>query len=304
LAAIFLAASLLLVPVAGVRAHDVDSGDEGNKNGADAKAAETEEDSGPNKGRISLLVQNDFTNAYIFRGIMQERNGFIWEPWAEISMKLYEAEEGAIRGVSLGVGVWNSFQTRQTLATHSPANLYETDWYPMLGVDFSHGFSLLTTYYLYTSPNGGFDTVQEVDLKLGWDDSEVLGRAALNPTVTFALETDRTSFGDKRGTAAIVGIAPTLYQGDENMPVSLSVPIETGLSIDNYYEEPGRSNDTFGYLSWGLVASVPLGFVPKDYGSWSASIGGKGYYFSNALARVNSNDHLYPQVVGSLTVEY
>ena len=92
----------------------------------------------------------------------------------------------------------------------------------------------------------------------------MLGRAALNPSVTFAVETDRTS---SAGTAALVAVAPTLFEGDENLPVSLSVPIETGLSIDNYYEEPGRSNDTFGYLSWGLVATVPLGFVPKDYGS-------------------------------------
>jgi hypothetical protein len=304
LAAILFAASLVLVPVAGVRAHDVDSGEDGAQNAANAKAAETEEDEGPNKGRISLLIQNDFTNAYIFRGIMQERDGFIWEPWAEVSLSLYEAEEGAIRGVSLGMGVWNSFQTKKTLATHSPTNLYETDWYPMLNIDFAHGFSLLSTYYVYTSPNGGFSTVQEMDFKASWDDSEVLGRAALNPSVTFAIELDRTSFGDERGTGAIVGIAPTLYDGGEDVPLSLSLPIETGLSIDNYYEEPGRSNDHFGYLSWGLVASVPLGFVPEDYGSWSASVGGKGYYFSNALTRVNSDDRLYPQVVGSLTVEY
>jgi hypothetical protein len=303
-AAIVFAASLVLVSAAGVPAQAADTGEDGAQNAADAKPAATEEDEGPNKGRISLLIQNDFTNAYIFRGIMQERDGFIWQPWAEVSLSLFEAEEGAIRGVSLGMGVWNSFQTEKTLATHSPTNLYETDWYPMLNIDFAHGFSLLTTYYIYTSPNGGFDTVQEVAMKGSWDDSEALGRAALNPSATLVAETDRTSFGDKRGTAAILAIAPTLYDGGEDVPLSLSVPIETGLSLDNYYEEPGRSNKHFGYLSWGLVATVPLGFVPDDYGSWSASVGGRGYYFSNALTRVNSGDRLYPQVVGSLTVEY
>lgn len=295
-AAIVFAASLMLVAAAGVRAADVDS--------AEAKPAEAEEGEGPNKGRISLLIQNDFTNAYIFRGIVQERDGFIWQPFVEVSVSLFESDEGAIRGVSLGMGVWNSFHSKKTLATHSPTNLYETDWYPMLNIDFSRGFNLLTTYYVYTSPNGAFDTVQEVEMKGSWDDSEVLGRAALNPSVTFAVETDRTSFGDKRGSMVALGVAPTLYDGGEDFPLSISLPIETGISIDNYYEEPGRSNEHFGYLSWGVAATVPLDFVPKDYGSWSASVSGLGYYFSNPLTRVNSGDRLYPQVTGSLIVEY
>jgi hypothetical protein len=203
------------------------------------------------------------------------------------------------------MGVWNSIHSRKTLATHSPTNLYETDWYPMLSLDFPQGLSLSTIYYFYTSPNGGFDTVQELNFKLGWDDSEALGRFAMGPWVNVAIETERTNFGDDQGVGIQLGVGPTLYElENEQMPVTFSFPVELGLSADEYYEEPGRSNGHFGYLSWGLTASVPLTFVPKGYGSWSASVGGKGYYFSNALARVNSNDRLYPTVTGSLTIEY
>jgi hypothetical protein len=46
----------------------------------------------------------------------------------------------------------------------------------------------------------------------------------------------------------------------------------------NYYEfvDPSTGtleDDTFGYFDVGLVASVPLSFIPSDYGSWSASAG-------------------------------
>jgi len=268
-------------------------------------AGEAEKSEGPNRGRVSLLVQNDFTTAYFFRGILQERDGFIWQPYAEVSLNLYESETGFLRGVTPGMGVWNSFQSRKTLAEHSPTNLYETDWYPFLSVDLPHGVNFTTIYWIYTSPNGAFDTVQEVELDLAWDDSEMLGRWAMNPSVGFALETDRTSFGDKRGSAVVLGVEPTLYEFESEMfPLSFSLPVQLGLSIDNYYEEPGRSNDTFGYLSWGLTGNLPIPYIPEDFGAWSIKVNGTGYYFSNPLTRANRGDRLYPVVTGSLVLEY
>jgi hypothetical protein len=46
----------------------------------------------PNTGRLSLLLGNDFTTAYFFRGIVQERRGFITQPYAEVGLKLYEGK--------------------------------------------------------------------------------------------------------------------------------------------------------------------------------------------------------------------
>jgi len=42
----------------------------------------------PNKGLVSLSVGSDFTTAYFFRGILQERDGFIWQPYGEIGFSL------------------------------------------------------------------------------------------------------------------------------------------------------------------------------------------------------------------------
>jgi hypothetical protein len=281
----FLAATLALGLCVPAQAHE-----EGE--------AEDEEEVG---SRISGVMQIDFTNVYFFRGILNERDGFIAQPWAELYLNAFASDDGPIRDVTVGFGVWNSFHSEKTLATSSPSTLYETDWYPLLSVGLPYGLTWTTTYYFYTSPNGAFSTVEELNLKLAWDDSEVLGRWALAPWVNFAIETDRTSFGDREGVGVQLGVAPTLYElEDERFPVSFAFPVELGLTIDDYYEEAGRSEDTFGYLSWGLVASLPLSFVPKSFGEWAVSLAGKGFYFSDALERANKGDELYPVVTASL----
>src|SRR5512147_1578110 len=65
---------------------------------------------GPNRGRLSFSLTNDFTTAYFFRGILQERNGFIWQPSAELTFNLWKGD-GPLHSVALGMGIWNSFQT-------------------------------------------------------------------------------------------------------------------------------------------------------------------------------------------------
>ena len=57
-----------------------------------------EEDAGP-LSRFSGSMGVDFTNAYIFRGIVQEDAGFIAQPWAELRYNLYSSETGPIRDI-------------------------------------------------------------------------------------------------------------------------------------------------------------------------------------------------------------
>jgi hypothetical protein len=144
-----------------------------------------------------------------------------------------------------------------------------------------------------------------VDFLVGYDDKDLLGRWSMSPSVTFALETEGTSFGDKRGSFVGLGLEPTIWASEnENCPLSITFPMALGLSIDNYYEEPGRSNDHFGYLQWGLRVGMDLPFVPKEAGTWNFSVTGSGYYLGQSLKRANHDDQLQPQVVGSLAVSY
>lgn len=300
LASLVLAGALVGGFAGSVRAH-------GDDDDAPAKTESAKEEAkGPNTGRISLSITNDFTNIYMFRGIRQERNGFIWQPYIDVGLKLWESEDAPIRGVTLGMGVWNSFHSRKTLSRGSgPSNLYETDFYPSLTLDLPGGFQTAFTYYVYTGPNGSFNTVQEFDAAVSFDDSPYLKAFALNPSVTFALETEKTSFGSKRGSWVGPKIEPTLLniEGDK-LGLTVSAPIEAGFAIDNYYEEAGRHEKTLGYIAAGVTAAVPLQFIPSEFGAWSVAVTGRGYYLNNALSRANSNDRWYPQVVGSLIFEY
>lgn len=264
------------------------------------------DDEGPNTGRISLSITNDFTNTYMFRGIQQERDGFIWQPYVDVGLTLWDDEESAIKSVTLGMGVWNSFQTKKTLSRDSgPSNLYETDFYPSLTVGLPGNFETSVIYYVYTGPNGSFDTVQEVAFLVGYDDSDLLGRLAMAPTVTFALETEGTSFGDERGSFVGLGVEPVLWASEnEDFPLAIGLPLAVGLSIDNYYEEPGRSNDHFGYLQFGLTVGMDLPFIPEEAGTWNFSVTGNGYYLGQSLKRANDGDQLQPQVIGSLNISY
>ena len=264
------------------------------------EAAEAEEEESENP--FSGVLQADFTNAYFFRGILQERNSFIAQPWGELYFSLYDSEDCFIRNVTIGTGLWASFHADETLAEDGPKSLYEVDWYPLVSLEFPLGFSLTTTYYFYTSPNGAFDHVEELNLKLAWDDSETLGRFSLQPWVNLALETRRTSFGPERGEGWQMGIEPTLFEIPiENYPITATAPIELGLALDDYYEDDELDETTFGYVSFGVSASIPLEFIPA--GSWSFTLTGKALYLSNTLADTNGR-HWNPVGVASLGLEF
>jgi len=289
--AVLLVAALALAPFGALAAEEPEAG---------AREAEEEETS-----RISGIVQVDFTNAYFFRGIMQERDGFIGQPWGELYFNLFAADEGLIRDVTIGGGVWNSWQSEKTLREHSPGPLYETDWYPLFSVGFENDITFTLIYYFYSSPNGAFDTVEELNLKLEWDDSEVLGRWALAPWVNLAIETHLTSFGPDKGEGVQLGIEPTLWELDDDAyPLSFTIPAELGLAIDDYYEEDDGSENAFGYASVGLLASLPITAIPESFGAWTVSAGGKIFYLSETLQDVNRGDHVYPVVTASLGVEF
>jgi hypothetical protein len=277
-----------------------------------AAAEETEETQAIEKteaeeepeSRFSGIIQADFTNVYFFRGILNERNSFIAQPWGEVYYSVYDSEDCFIRNVTFGFGVWASFHAAETGAQDNPKSLYEVDWYPLVSLEFPQGFSLTTTYYFYTSPNDAFQRVEELNLKLAWDDSETLGRFSLQPWVNLALETSQTSFGPNRGEGWQMGIEPTLFEIPiENYPVTVTAPIELGLALDDYYEEDDGHETTFGYLSYGVSASVPLAFIPEAAGSWTFTLTGKGITLSDTLADVNGR-HWNPIGVASIGVEF
>jgi hypothetical protein len=127
----------------------------------------------------------------------------------------------------------------------------------------------------------------------------------MQPWINLAIETHRTSFGDEEGVGLQMGVAPTLFEiAHDSYPVTFSAPLEIGFAIDDYYEREDGDENPFGYLTFGLSASVPLAFMPESAGAWTFTLTGKGYYLSNTLAEANRGRSLYPVFTASVGVEF
>ena len=253
----------------------------------------------PNTGRLSFSGGADITTAYFFRGIMQERNGFIIQPYAEMGINLHK-DEGPFSGLSLIGGFWNSIHSEGTGATGSELRvLYEQDWYGGLQLQlFDNKVTSRAFYIAYTYPGGAFPTVQEVDISAALDDSEWLGAFAMKPSILFGFETENTAMGTERGQYMEIGVAPGFNIVDsESFPVTLTFPNKVGMSLDDYYEVSDSNEDFFGYYSGGAKLSFPLTFIPEDYGAWSASGGAQVYVLGSNTRDLNDRDGVW--VVGT-----
>ena len=234
-----------------------------------------------NTGKISFSAGIDFTNAYFFRGLKQENEGFISQPYAELTASLFDAPDAqGLTAVSFTIGGWNSLHTGPSGSDGPARNVrswYESDFYTGFGLTIDNweaGF----TYTSYMSPNDSFGSIQEISIGLTMDDSALLGTFSMAPHVLLAIELSGQADGSNSDTGEGVylelGVEPGLDVVDGN--IGLSFPITLGLSLSNYYEngmpvgvDPDPTfSDTFGFFSIGAAVSVPLAIMGDDYGNW------------------------------------
>lgn len=268
-------ASMLAMLAGGMLAGAAGAADEPSKtmehDGATAPAD-------PNTGALSISAGVDAVSEYWFRGIPQQDQGVILQPYATITASLWSNDEFSL---SAFVGVWNSVHSEHPGVT---GGWYEADWIFGASVGLPAGFTLTPSFIIYHSPNGAWVETQEMDLTLAYNDSPLWGEtgipgwAGLQPYATLAFETaggaDSLGKAGDLGTYVELGITPafTLIQS-KDYPVTLKFPLKVGLSIDSYYEYTDVSsgsaeNPTFGYFDGGIMAYVPLAFIPAEFGSW------------------------------------
>lgn len=243
-----------------------------------AAPVSAQDTAGQNAGAISVAGAIDFSNAYMFRGIVQETEGLIMWPYLDLGMTLYEGD-GGVSSFAINFGTWNSLHASSPSGTDNPRNgklWYESDFYAGFGLGFAGGVSTGVTYTAYTSPNDAFTTVKELAFKLEWDDSEASGSLAMNPWVLVAAEFDTDSARGQadgahhRGTYLELGVAP----GYAAPRWSVSVPLKVGLSIGDYYEHPDTDeDDRFGFASLAGIVTVPFTTMPTRFGTWDVHAG-------------------------------
>lgn len=257
-----------------------------------------------NAGRLSLDVGVDFATDYYFRGIIQETDDSIIQPYAEIGLNLYEGA-AALHSITGTLGIWNSFHGGASGAdgsgTTDPKFWYESDLYAGVAFGFADRFELGFSYILYTSPNGSFNDVGEWDISLSFDDSELLGALALAPSLTLAFEVDGTAFGPDEGTYLELGIEPgaTLLERSQ-VSVGVSVPLTLGLSLDDYYEDDDGDDEGFGFFDAGIAMALGFNGMPKSFGELSVTVAGHFLFLGDHLEAANNGDAF--KAIGSIGV--
>lgn len=235
-----------------------------------------------NSGKVAFSTGFDVTTEYWFRGLGQENQGLILQPWIDMTFELFSSDDLTLTG---SVGSWNS------LHDAVPGDAwYESDFYAGVGAEMG-AISVGASYIVLYNPAGGDIFAEEVDITLdidvtAWDLPE-----CLSPSITLAVETDGGSdAGTNKGTYLQIALEPTIEDvlGSGNAPVTLSIPMTLGLGLDDYYEDGMGNDDTFGFFDIGAVLSTPLsGLIPADYGSWTASIGVHAIFLGDSAENIS-----------------
>ena len=257
-------------------------------NAMPAIAADVDDPAEPvNQGRLSFSLGADITSAYFFRGYVQENQGFIFQPWAEMGVMIVEAVEDS-PGVSLVFGTWNSLHSEKTGATE--ANLrswYESDLYGGITLDWD-SFSLGASYTIYMYPNSDTNTVQEVAVSAGFSLPEdtifqkVLGDISLG----LHFEVDNSNVNTDEAIYMELGFGPSFDIFDGK--ATLTIPVALGFSLDDYYIDGSGDDDFLGYASVGADVAIPLGSGP--YGEWTLNAGVNLLFLGSAAEAANGGD--------------
>jgi hypothetical protein len=268
------------------------------------------EETAPNTGRVTLGLGVDWASAYYFRGIANVQNGGSnVQPYAEVGFKLLE-DVGPLTSLTISPGIWNNFQYGEEGRLVNPSDprfWFEADLYMKLTATWWEIFTTGVTYTYYTSPNDSFSTYADVGLSFGLNDAKWLGDFALNPSLLFAFETKGEAlFSDNfdKGIYMGIGLAPGYtFFADTPTPLNVSAPMTFGFSVKDYYTVNGK-DQTFGYFSGGPLFTVPLKFIPAEYGNWSLRAGVQFLVLNTNLKTVNTNDSFVPIGNVGLTMTY
>ena len=229
----------------------------------------------PNPGAITLTTGIDFPSVYFFRGIRQEAD-------PKLTMFAF-GDVGIALGsrASINFGVWNSLHTGSSGLDNDYVNNklhYEEDFYAALGLGFSKA-TFTTTYTAYTSPNGLFNTVQEIAFKVGVSHK-------IAPYFVLAQELGEfgADGGSNKGTYIELGVGPSWPLAGGK--ATIAIPIKLGLSANNYYELDGVDNK-FGFFDIGALLTVPITGIPASYGAWNFHVGGDAFAFGETTKAIN-----------------
>lgn len=242
-------------------------------------AAPVQAQEGPapvNTGKVSWTLGADVATQYWFRGMAQENQGLILQPYADVTFGLLGEGDFTLDAY---LGTWNSLHYDNPSSDGSSDAWFESDFFIGAAVGLPYGIALDVSYINLYNPAGGDIFAEEIDVAVSYDDTDLMDSLGvpftLSPYALVAFEFDGGSdAGNDEGTYLELGVEPRFALTDsEDYPLTLAIPVTAGFSIEDYYEDAAGDDDFFGFLDIGAVVSMPLSFIPADYGAWEASAG-------------------------------
>lgn len=242
----------------------------------------------PVQSKIHVFIQNEFSDKYLTpRGLLVENEGLVWQPLAILLVNLYSSDSGFLNDVTLAPGNWASVHSHRD--GPQLRNWNEDDPFIGLNLKFFKDFELDSTYTAFVSENGSFPTSTNLDEKLIYHDHFLPGGFSINPYVEYFDElTNKATFvinpaTSKKGYYFVLGVDPTYTVKTPWVPVTFDVPTYVSLVSNNFYQRKDGSGggSGVGVFSTEIKASIPIDFIPKAYGHWTAYVGFQYYYIAN-----------------------
>ena len=184
-------------------------------------------------------------------------------------------------------------------------DVYETDVTAGVAIDEGPLFVDLR-YRIYTFPGGALPDYQEIGAKVSYDLVSLLPQAPsrgdflVRPFVEFDHEIEGAA--RRKYNYLETGIEPSFVVPVGRTRIGVSLPVDIGMSVSNYYTTGGGSNQTLGFYSGAIKTTVPLP-MPARFGSWYLT-GTVTYLRLNADNLKVLNHGKADEVIGTLGVGF
>jgi hypothetical protein len=242
---------------------------------------------------ITGLLNFDVSDKYYTpRGLEVAKNGESLQPLLILFFDAYSSDKGVLNDLKFNIGVWNDYDTgtNGTPAAFGgkPGHWDEIDGFVGAEAKIFKDWKLDAEETFFRSQTNSYQTSTNFDFKTTYLDSWFGDSGfSINPYGEVFVETSRkatVAFNyatDKRGFYGVLGFDPT-YKF-KTIPLTLELPTYANYVSEDFYQ---RSNGTPGgcglaVVSTELKATVPLSFIPIQYGAWSAYAGIAYFHLDN-----------------------
>jgi len=256
----------------------------------------------PDETHVHFLFDFAFASAYNTpRGMMVRENGLTVQPLFLTFIDVYKGD-GFINTVKVVGGCWNDLGTEGVSKNPPYGRGPQTNWTEIdpiggISVGFAKNFTLDVTYIGFAEQILNIGMVHNLEIKLSFNDSDLLGAWALHPYFSYWQELENKTT-DADVPQAVLGPSP--FSGKHPQPGSsyyFEFGIAPGYTFKNagnlkveapcrimfpdsrFYGDYYGSSSTVGLVEAGLKATLPLPHMPKGYGNWSTYVGFRYQYF-------------------------